>query len=259
MTCQHCVTTRNAQVTLTDLPAALPLLRRNAVALAGGIAAAGGSASVADLDWSRIEECRSARRSAPEQTRQLPGHAAASSVGCAAGPGTGDADRGLEPCSRRAAHGPAACTAARFAGRAEQDSRAPVAEAHDTGACADALCGAPYALLLGADLVYTQAAVVPLASTIAHVLYGCSGRVSGEEHPGHADRHGCHKGACPSACEVLLAHKDRHELVTASLMAALAGFGLVLEPVGVSARSPAVRVFRSVHREHICGAVNKTE
>lgn len=255
VTCQHCLTARTAQVTLTDLPAALPLLRRNAAALAGGIAAAGGSASVAELDWSRVEECGRASGSAPERTRKAAGDAAASSIRCAAGPGTGDLNRGLEPCSGRAAHGPAACAAARSAGRAEQDGPSPAAEAHGAGACADALCGAPYALLLGADLVYTQAAVAPLASTIAHVLHGSSSRVSGEQHPSHAGWLGSHHGARPTACGVLLAHKDRHERVTASLMAALAGLGLVLEPVGVSARSPAVRVFRSVHREHSCEAV----
>ena len=248
-----------AQVTLTDLPAALPLLRRNAAALAGAVAAAGGFTRVAELDWSHVEQCGRGPGSAPEQAWKPPGDAAASSVACAAGPGTGDVNRRLEPCGGRAAHGPGACAAPRAAGCAEQDSCAPAAEAHDDGACADALCGAPYALLLGADLVYTQAAIAPLASTIAQVLHGWSSGVSGEKCPSDVVGHGSHRGACPTACEVLLAHKDRHERVTASLMAALARVGLVLEPVGVSARSPAVHVFRSVQREHSCEAVKSTE
>ena len=254
VTCQHWLTVRTAQVTLTDLPAALPLLRRNAAALAGAIAAAGGSATVAELDWSHADECGSASGSAPEKALKRPEHAAASSVGCAAGPGTSDVNRRLEPCGGGVAHGPA-CAASRSAGCTEQDNCAPAAVAHGAGACAGALCGAPYVLLLGADLVYTQAAVAPLASTIAQVLYGRSSRVRGRDRPGHAGRHGSHHGAHAVACEVLLAHKDRHERVTASLMAALAGVGLVLEPVGVSACSPAVRVFRGVHREHSCEAV----
>ena len=259
MTCPHCVTARTAQVTLTDLPAALPQLRRNAAALAGAIAAAGGSTCVAELDWSHVEECGRGPGSAPEQAWKPPGDPAASSARCAAGPGTGDVNCRLEPCGGHAAHGPAACAAARSAGCAEQDGRSPAAQANGACACADALSGAPYALLLGADLVYTQAAVAPLASTIAQVLHGWSSGVSGEECPSDAGLHGSHQGACPTACEVLLAHKDRHERVTASLMAALAGVGLVLEPVGVSARSPAVHVFRSVHRKHSCEAVKSTE
>ena len=92
------------------------------------------------------------------------------------------------------------------------------------GAGAHALCDTPYDLLVGADLVYTQAAIAPLARTIARVL--------------------CGRGLRPPTGRVLLAHKDRHADVTAGLMAALAEAGLALEPVGVSVRSPAVRVYR---------------
>lgn len=237
-------------MTLTDLPAALPLLRRNAAALASAVAAGGGSASVAELDWARVGGRERGGGSAPEQARQAPGATAASSVERAADPGGG------KPCSGHALHAPAAaqaaCAAACSAGCQEQRGDLPAAEARDAAACADALCDAPYALLLGADLVYTQAAVAPLASTIARVLYGSTSRVCGATQRSHAGRHVSHQRA---ACEVLLAHKDRHEGVTASLMAALAEFGLVLEPVGVSARSPAVRVFRSVLKGHSCECV----
>ena len=242
---------RAAQVTLTDLPAALPLLRRNAAALAAAVAAAGGSMSVAELDWSRIGGRDRGAGGATEQTRRPPGRAAADGATCAALPGAG------EPRGGRAARGAAACAAACSAGCPEQRGCLPAAEADGAAgrcesACADTLCGVPYALLLGADLVYTPAAVAPLASTIAHVMHASSSGVSGAENPTHAGRHGSHAGARPAACEVLLAHKDRHECVTASLMAALAATGLVLEPVGVSARSPAVRVFRSVRGGRSC-------
>ncbi|KAK9831887.1 hypothetical protein WJX81_005587 [Elliptochloris bilobata] len=44
-----------AQVTMTDLPAAMPLLRHNAAALADAVAAAGGSITVAELDWASVQ------------------------------------------------------------------------------------------------------------------------------------------------------------------------------------------------------------
>jgi len=307
------------QVTLTDLPGALPLLRRNAAAAAAAIAAAGGSATVAELDWAGAPgwlpsswpappaaaaptagaepalSCRCAAedgagadraRQRPAQARPCAERTAESACGWAGAaapaascqprrcsgrapdeaptvPGAhdaGDARTHAAPCcgrvdsggsGNRAGRGQAAeapdrpgAPAAEAAGQAhaalccgrvgsgvrEGQGQAAEAPAHP-GALAEgaALCDARYDLLLGADLVYTAAAVAPLANAVARALRAPSGGRRGAAGAG--------------ACGVLLAHKDRHAHVTAGLMRALEALGLRLEPVGVSVRSPAVRVY----------------
>ena len=57
---------RGCDVTLTDQRALLPLLRRNAEANARVIAAAGGRARAAELDWSRAESAALAAALAPD-------------------------------------------------------------------------------------------------------------------------------------------------------------------------------------------------
>ena len=136
---------------------------------------------------------------------------------------------GRAPCSNGAAdEAMPACPAGHQVSAGVGSAAAPGSAPHEAparpGASAHALCDAPYDLLLGADLVYTQAAIAPLSRTVARVLGG--------------------RGSRPPPGRVLLAHKDRHADVTAGLMAALAEVGLALEPVGVSVGSPAVRVYQ---------------
>ena len=136
---------------------------------------------------------------------------------CSNGCGARSADEATPAC-------PAGHQVSTDGGSAAAPGRAPHEAPARPDASAHALCDAPYDLLVGADLVYTQAAIAPLSRTIARVL--------------------CGRGLCPPPGRVLLAHKDRHADVTAGLMAALAEMGLALEPVGVSVCSPAVRVYR---------------
>jgi len=311
------------QVTLTDLPGALPLLRRNAAAAAAAIAAAGGSATVAELDWAGVPGWQpSSWPAPPAAAAPTAGAEQALSCRCAAEDGAG-ADRArrrpaqAHPCAERpaesacgwagAAAPAASCQPSRRSGCAPDDAPiapcapdasdaqahassccgrisngiwegpgraaeaparpgAPAAEAagqaHAASCCGRvgsgvregqgqaaeapahpgapaegaALCNARYDLLLGADLVYTAAAVAPLANAVARALRAPSGGRRG--------------AAAAGACGVLLAHKDRHAHVTAGLMRALEALGLRLDPVGVSVRSPAVRVYAAPAPAH---------
>ncbi len=283
------------QVTLTDLPGALPLLRRNAAAAAAAIAAAGGSATVAELDWASVPgwhptcwpapsaaaaptagagqapNCGGAAENGADadcawqrltQARPCAGRPAESACGCtgAAAPAascqpsrrSGCAPDNAPTAPRAPDVGDAQAHAASCCGRAGSGARggqgqpaeaparpgAPAAEAAGQRGCAEgaALCDARYDLLLGADLVYTAAAVAPLANAVARAL--------------RAPRSGRRGADGADACGVLLAHKDRNAHVTAGLMRSLEALGLRLEPVGVSVRSPAVRVYAAPALEH---------
>lgn len=77
-----------------------------------------------------------------------------------------------------------------------------------------------YSLLLGADLVYTEANVEPLISAVQAVI---------------------RKNKC---CEILLAHSSRNSDVDCQLFVGLTSLGFDLQAVGNSQRDRRVTVYQ---------------